>query len=146
MPTTKRETIILAALATLEGISGVSGLSVHRNRSDAVEDFPTLVLRDLGTSINREMIGFDLVTVSIDVELYVRPASSSINVGSAINELYGVVKAALLADPTLGGVAHEVREGRMTPPDFDFSDAASVQAAAVVGFELDFYATRDNPF
>jgi hypothetical protein len=34
----------------------------------------------------------------------------------------------------------------MTPPDFDFSDAASTQAAAVVGFDLDFYATRDNPF
>jgi hypothetical protein len=36
MPTTKRETIILAAIAKLEAITGIDGLVVERNRSDAV--------------------------------------------------------------------------------------------------------------
>jgi hypothetical protein len=145
MPAAKRELVIAAALAKLQAISGIAGLVVERNRRDAVEDFPSLVWRDGGHSVNAEAIAYDLTTIEVDVEIRVRAAPGSDH-GTLINEIYAAAKAALLADQSLAGTAHEVRETGMSQPDVDVGDSAEVYAVAVVGFEIDFWSTRNSPY
>ena len=146
MPTTYRETILVAALAKLAAIAGIAGLTVSRNRSEAIDAFPLVVLRDGGHQVANDAMGYDFATISIDVELYVRAPSTSTNAGTLINELYGAVKTALQADRTLGGVAHDTNETGMTAPDFDGSDAYSTTAAAVVSFDVEAIVPRDDPY
>jgi hypothetical protein len=146
MPTTYRETILVAALAKLSAITGIAGLVVARNRVEAVDSFPTIALRDGGHRVDNDAMGFDLAVISFDVELYVRAPSSATNPGTILNELYGAVKSALQADRTLGGVAHDTNETGMTAPDFDASDAYSTVASAVVSFDVEAIKPRDNPF
>lgn len=145
MPTTKRELAIAAALAKLEAIVGIAGLSVERNRRDAVEDFPAIVLRDGGHQVNRETMAYDLTTLQVEVELYVR-ASAAQDYGTLLNELYGAAKDAMLADQTLAGTVQEVRETGMSEPDVDTTDSSTVNAAASVGFEIDVWGTRNTAF
>lgn len=146
MPTTYRETILVAALAKLSAITGIAGLTVARNRSEAIDTFPFVVLRDGGHQVANDAMGYDLATISIDVELYVRAPSTSVNCGTLLNELYGAVKSALQADRTLGGVAHDTNETGMTAPDIDTSDAYSTVASAVVSFDVEAIEPRDNPY
>lgn len=146
MPTTYRETILVAALAKLAAITGITGLAVARNRSEAVDAFPLIVLRDGGHQVANDAMGFDLATISFDVELYVRATSTATNAGTLLNELYGAVKVALQADRTLAGTAHDINESGMTAPDFDTSDAYSTIASAVVSFEVEAIEPRDNPY
>jgi len=146
MPTTHRETILVAALAKLAAITGITGLAVARNRSEAVDAFPLVVLRDGGHQVANETMGYDFATISFDVEMYVRASSTSTNAGTLINELYGAVKTALQADRTIAGTAHDINESGMTAPDFDTSDAYSTIASAVVSFEAEAIIVRDNPY
>lgn len=145
MPTSKRELALAAALAKLQAITGIAGLVVERNRRDGVEDFPSLVLRDGGHSINAEAIAYDLTTIEVEVEIRVKAAAGA-NYGTLINEIYAAAKEALLSDQSLAGTAHEVRETGMSQPSLDQTDSSVVHAAAVVGFEIDVWATRNSPY
>lgn len=146
MPTTYREAILVAALAKLSAITGISGLTVSRNRAEAIDAFPLVVLRDGGHQVANDAMGYDLATISFDVELYVRAPTTATNVGTSLNELYGAVKSALQADRTLAGTAHDTNETGMTAPDFDTSDAYSTIASAVVSFDVEAIKPRDNPY
>lgn len=146
MPTTYRESIVVAALAKLAAISSVADLVVERNRVEAVETFPMIVLREGGHEVSEETSSHDLATISLDVELYVRSTSAAINVGTLLNELYGAAKVALQADRSLGIGAFDVRETSMSAPTFDTSDAAHPQASAVVSFDVQFWQTKANPY
>lgn len=143
--TTTRETVLAAAYTRLAAISSVSGLTVARNRAENLDAFPAIVMRDGGHQVSNEVAGYDLVTIAIEVELYARTASTSTNVGSLLNELYGAAKTALQADRTFGGVIYDVVETGMTDPAFDTSDASRTSASAVVSFDLQVWTPRDNP-
>lgn len=143
--TTTRETVLAAAFTRLAAITGVSGLVVSRNRAEDIDAFPAIVMRDGGHQVSNEVAGYDLVTISIEVEVYTRTASTSTNVGSLLSVLYGEVKSALQADRTFGGTIYDINETGMTDPTFDTSDASHTSASAVVSFDLQVWTPRDNP-
>jgi hypothetical protein len=145
MPTTWRETALAAAFVKLQAISGISGLTMARNRVDAVEDFPMVVQRDGSQELLEGPVGADYWAIAVEVELFARPAAGT-DLGTSIDVLYGAVKAALLADTTLGGAATDVRETSFTGPLPDFTDSATAQAGATVGFEIRVWAKTDDPY
>lgn len=145
MPTTKRELALAGALAALQNITGIAGLVVERNRRDPVEDYPSIVLRDGGHSIERETITQERIDLRIEVELYAR-AGAGEDIGSKLSELYGAAKAALVADPSLGGVAFQSLENGMSDPTIDTTDAAAVVGGAVVSFVIEVWAASNSPY
>lgn len=145
MPTSKRELALAAALTKLQTITGIPGLVVERNRRDSVEDFPSLVLRDGGHAINAEAMGYDLMTIEVDLEIRVAAAPAQ-NYGTVINEIAAAAKVALLTDQSLSGTASEVRETGMSEPTLDLTDSSVVHAAAVVGYEIDVWSATDSPY
>lgn len=138
-----RETVLAAAYARLAAISSVADLTTYRNRAEALDTYPAIILRDGGHAVSQEVHGYDLVTLSCSVELYVRTASTATNTGTLLNELYAAAKAALQADRTLGGAVFDTIETGFSDPAFDTSDASHTLASAVASFDLVYWVAAD---
>lgn len=138
--TTVREQC-LAAFATALG--AVPGITVERNRTARVRKFPSAVVLDGGQTPNTASTQVTFYTLRVSVEAWIT-ASADAGLGPGISEMYGKILAAALADPTLGAVAVDVREGEMSDPDIDREEGIGPTAAFEMGFEIDFLtAERD---
>lgn len=145
MPTSIREQLLAAATAKLAAISGITGLTVERNRRDGVEDFPMIVARDGGSLISERLTYADRMIVTIDAECYAS-ASSGAAAGIALDVLLAAAQAALFADRTLGVGGFDVRLLDAGDPLFDVSDVAGIVASLTARFELEAWVKPDDPY
>ncbi|MGE0253482.1 MAG: hypothetical protein AB7H93_23605 [Vicinamibacterales bacterium] len=126
MPSTIREQAQAAFTAALEGMGGTPAVAVDVNRLAPVlpSQMPCLNVIDGGheaRDLNAGAADFDMtITVACAIA-----EAEGVAQRQAVNALYGRIVAALLADPTLGGVAYDVREVSMSDPVPDaIADAA----------------------
>jgi len=131
----------LAAFVTALGT--MTGVAVERNRTPLVTRFPSAIVLDGGQSPNTASTQVTFYTLRASVEGWVA-ASTDGGLGPAISELYGKIVAAALADPTLGGVAIDVREGAMSDPEIDREEGIGPTAAFALDFEIDFLTAEGD--
>jgi hypothetical protein len=106
-----REQVLAALAARLA--AELPDVAVERNRDSAVTRYPALVIVDGDQTADHSTAGITQYTAQAATEGYAQ-TSTPAGLGPALNDLYGRTLAASVADPTLGGIAVDVREGEMT--------------------------------
>lgn len=102
------ERVLQAAQSKLDAIA-IEGLVVERNRSEAVDCFPALVLHDGNQVANEEQTVFVMRVRTIEVEGFIRVTDKA-NLGPELNALYAETVKALTSDVSLNGTAVDVAE------------------------------------
>lgn len=138
--TTVREQCLVAFAAALGTMPGVT---VERNRTARVRRFPSAIVLDGGQAPNTASTQVAFYTLRVSVEAWVT-ANADAGLGPGISGMYGKILAGALADPTLGGVAVDVREGEMSDPDIDREEGIGPTAAFEIGFEIDFLTAEGD--
>lgn len=136
-----RETVLAAFRARLASIDGVT---VFRNRSKAVKDWPALVQFDGGHAEPVETTGETLYRLEVEVEGHVK-ADSDDGLGPAASELYAQLLDALNADRTLGGAVQDITEGDMDALDLPTAEGAAGVASFTIAFTIIFATAAGNP-
>lgn len=138
--TTIRERCLAAFAAAL---GAVPGITIERNRTARVNRFPSIIVIDGGQTPNTASTQATFYTLRVSVEAWITAAFDA-GLGPAISATYGRILAAALADPTLGGVAVDVREGEMSDPEIDREEGIGPTAAFAIGFEIDFLTAEGD--
>jgi hypothetical protein len=130
MPTTIRENVLASLFAEISALTAtVSGLTVERNRTEAIQSFPFVVVRDGGDVADRSRTSEDRFTVTADLHLYVESATDSA-LAAAIDSLLGPVcqriAGGLTAASPLLAYAERVEVVATLDPEEIDSDAAVV--------------------
>jgi len=141
MTATVREQIIEALIETL---SDIDDITVERSRLTPVQHYPSVVLRDGEQSSAIIDSESKQHAMQIEVEGYVQAADSSA-VSSAMNDLYGKIVSALLADDQIGGLANDLREVSMTPI-LENESGKRATAAFMVLFEVEYQTGHADPY
>lgn len=144
MPTPIREQI---AAAVKTALSGIAGVTVYRNRTKEVPEnaMPALVLVDGGhDSDQTQSPGHTAYALELTVEGYAKAADDDA-IGPALNDLYGKLLAAVMADTTLGGLAIDIREGGMTM-DSDRGDGRASLGGFALTLYVDFWTSTGDPY
>lgn len=117
MATPCREQILAALEAALGTITALDGLTVERDREEAVtgDDVPVLVLFEGEDAAPEYLTGIEVRRLSVDVEGYVL-ADSRAAAASAAAVLRAEAERVLQADPTLGGKAWDVSPAQEPSP------------------------------
>ena len=132
MATPVVEQVVAAFVARLEALDDIK---VERERDQEVGEFPFLVVYEGDKDVDDGQTSYTSHTQTITVEGYVE-AEEPADLGPARNALYARVAEALLADPSLGGLSIDVREGNRS------SFRAESKAGKPVGaFTVDFLVT-----
>lgn len=142
-----REQVLTAILDTLETISTIYNLAVHRNLDAEVEHYPTLILTDGDEEANEAAFqGFCDCTMNVMIEGHVQlEGGSTTNIGTAVNALYAAVEQALLADRTLGGTAVNVLKGGCQV-DVNRGAGQQPQGAFAAEFSVQYFHRSGDPY
>ena len=102
-----REDILAAILARLQAAPvTVAAANVERDRIDPVQKWPFLVVMDEGDEPAEEQVtGLDALTLSVSVEIHVKPtatATASQRFNAHYAEVVQAVKATTSGEPPLG--------------------------------------------
>lgn len=144
MPDTIRERVLDAFKTKLDGITGVTGLTVERNRDVRVQEFPMLIMIDGGQQANLDNTGFTRYDMNIEVEGHVT-ASTPGGLGDAVNALYGKTVEAVMADVTLGSLSLDIVEVSMEV-EIDRGEGRKPYAAFLVTFQVTYFTEQGDPF
>jgi hypothetical protein len=138
-----REQIIGAFADSLAAITGITGLSIERNRSAAVEQYPSLLIYDADENFIYDNPYFTKVTMTVIALGLVQSTSDSL-IGENINQLYGKTIMAAMADTTLGNLCIDIR---ITQSNFEFEDnPARPQASFRAEFDIDYWLNPKDPY
>ena len=146
MPATCREQILVAVAAKLSVIV-LTGLVVERERDAPVgeSELPFLALYDDGEEAQDDFSGERGYTLRAAVE-GLRAGASDLAARQAADELRGLAAKALFADPTLGGLARDLRLAvEPSPPRLDWEAPAAV-GGFVLTVEIEYATREDDPF
>lgn len=118
--TTRREQIVLAVIARLATVPGVTG--VHRSRDDAMsrEESPALAVRWVDDEPRAYVHPYTEKHLLIEVGVYQRGTEPD----ALADPVCEAVHAALMTEPTLGGLCMDLDEDG-TRLETDESDACS---------------------
>ena len=136
-----REQVLAAFFARLQALAGVT-VERNRNREVTPEMMPALVLLD-GGQRRQDESGLARYVAEAEVEGYVLAATDAA-LGPALNDLYARTVVAALVDPTLGGVAVDVREGALEV--LIVRESGKPAAGFSLTFEIEFFAAPADPF
>jgi hypothetical protein len=139
-----REQILVAFKGKLDAITGISGLTVERNRADPVQEFPALVMHDGGHEVTTENTGMTGYEMTVTVEGFVASASQAAT-GTDMNALYAKTVQAVLSDCTLGDLAVDINEQSMEVALNDLIGNAPCSAFNLI-FSVQFYTKQGDPF
>ena len=141
---------MLAVLARLGALATVAGLTVDRNRIEAVTDadLPILVLfesQETPHEPDESFSGERASSLAIAIEGAMSGASSA-DAKTQLAVLRAAVERDLLAETLLGGLARDIRLlPEAPPPRLDLA-CADPLAAFAIGLEIDFATIEDDPF
>ena len=118
---TKRETIMQAVMTRLGTVSGIT--SVERTREDAMarEESPAIAARWTDEAVLREAVPYTDKALDIEVYVYARGTPPD----QVADPVVQSVHAALMGEPTLGGLAIDISEAgtSMEPDEADLTAA-----------------------
>lgn len=142
-----RETCLAAFAAALAAVAedpptGLEGLRFDRNTDFDETSFPTLVMHDGDEVFRGRTTLTDEKTVEVELEGAVQ-ADDRATLEAALDALYVAINDALLADPTLGGAAFDLRlidEPRRSRQ----MDAARPTGKLFLSWALDFEHAADR--
>lgn len=140
--TTVREDIHVAIKAALDGITGIAGLAVDRNKDEEVVSFPAAILLDGEHRRDDVFSGTTNFTLTVTVVMYVRGNAGDL--GSQLNALYGAVVKAVLADLTFGGKAVRSAEVGLSEP-IQFGEGGKTAMTAGVEFSIEYWTIEGDP-
>ena len=143
----RREAIMLAVVAALNGVEKPAGLSVHRMRTRPIHKdvLPALVVYLGPESVARGDGAFGYKnrrnqTVRVEVRMVVPPGVSP---DTALDPLTSYVEQRLMLDYTFGGVA---RNTQVTAIDWDANDETDAHyAAAAMDFTIEYLTAAGDP-
>lgn len=120
---TRREQILQALKARLGALSGLGITGVHRSRADPFQpdEAPALNLVPDLDEPAENTIGMIDSTLSVEVHVFHRGQEPD----ALADPIVQAVHAALMTEPTLGGLAIDIAEGS-TGWEFDSSDRTSL--------------------
>ncbi len=134
--TTMREQIVVAVVAKLAALTGVT--VVREPVSDVDEEQGDCIAVFAGGH-RRSDDAYGTSRYDMDVMLdFFSFGSSDTDRGSRINVLYGRVMALLLPDPSLGGLIIDLTEESFDVPDFDLISGQLPYAAARLNMTASF--------
>jgi len=148
MATSVREQI-LAAFASTVGTAlpiAIPGAGVERNRSRPVPKASNafVILYDGPQFIVSDETCSTRYTLDVEAEGYAK-ASTDALLGPAINNLYGELVKAALADHTLGGLSVDVRESNLQDVYID-DEAQKPSGAFALTFNITYSTAGGDPF
>ena len=145
MTTTIRENCLIAFKTQLQTIAGVT---VYRFRDvDITKDqMPCLVMIDGGEQTDESSFYKHISHMNVGVESYLR-ASTDDQLGPAISDLYGKIKAAIMSNRTLGGNAVDctVATDAMSDPIIERVEGKPPGAAFQANFIIEFHTKPNDP-
>jgi hypothetical protein len=143
--TATRRAVVLAVVGTaLAGMADVQAFN-GRDTDIAATEMPAVVLRDGGHDVRDGISGEASYTLAFTVEGFVTGTDEAA-IAAAVDDLYGKVVKALVADPTLGGEASDVRHVSMSAPDPLTEDQDAPYAVIELDFEVDFETAENDPY
>ena len=106
--TTKREQIMQAIVAALDGVADV-GSNIYRSREEALTraDVPALIVMADNEDPNENVSGLTEKRLTIVVGVFVRGDVPDMLADPIVESVH----AKLMAEPTLGGLAMDISEG-----------------------------------
>jgi hypothetical protein len=148
MSTSIREQILTAftTVISTDLPIAIPGTDVERNRSRPVPKTSDafVILYDGAQFIVSDETCATRYTMDVDAEGYVKAATDAL-IGPAINNLYGELTKAALADHTLGGLAIDVRESNLQDVYID-DESQKPSAAFAVTFNITYSTAGGDPF
>lgn len=140
----KRESLILAVIAALEAAGGPTGLSVHRfpTRDLESDDLPAIAVfptDDVPGQATHDGKRDKSLTLAIELRAQ---ATSGESPDEALDPLYVWTVQALFTDPTLGGLASALWEGKTV---WEGDERSAAYGAAVTLFEIEYETTEADP-
>lgn len=144
-----RESVVAAALAKLNAITGVAGLSIERERGGAdsltAAELPKLLLFE---GVETEVTAFSFEQ-SFRLQLIVMGAvraASDVAAATALNTLRAKADQAMLADTSLGGAARIVE----LDPEFEAQEptieGGPVARAFLKAYQVEYAIAEGDPF
>ncbi len=143
MPDPIREQVLAAFKTKLAAITGVSGLTVHRNRDTEVVQFPALNVLDGNQTADDGVTGYTRYEMEVAVEGWVK--STTALLGSDLNQLYAKTVQQAVSDRTLGGLCVDVLEVD-TAVDLNRAEGQAPSAAFLTTFQIIFMTKQGDPF
>lgn len=144
MPTDARENAIVAFYGL---ISGLGWPLVRRNWPGALalEQMPSALLFDGGEK-TRDIVTCEMqVDMEITVDVVVKAASTDV-IGAELSSRMAEVKAAVMADETIGGLVGRARYVRADDPILDPEFGGSPVAAVTLTFDVQFTHPETSPY
>jgi hypothetical protein len=142
-PLTCREQILVAFTTQ---VAAIGGMTVARERVDAIgtDELDFLAVYDDGVTPQTDFSGERDYTLVITVEGYI--AGDDAADGRVKADAVGAaVESALYIEPTLGGLARDLRPNpEPTPPRLDAEVPAAV-GCFIKSFEVDFATSETDP-
>jgi hypothetical protein len=142
MPVSVRELVLAAVQARLSSIPGVA---VWRNRRAPIEVFPAVLMAEEGHEVAETLTGATLYRQHIRIDCAV-VATDDAAAGPALSDLVAKVQSALLADPSLGGLAFGIEEEATADPDLDREPGHGPHMALGLRFAVTFLTKPGDPY
>jgi hypothetical protein len=142
-----RSAILDAVYAAVNAGGKPAGVTVYRTRDAALADaqLPAIVL----TRVQEDVVRGDgprgykvRRTLRVQVDCYTATATDGETSEDALDPITSWVVQAVMADPTLGGLAHNSNE---LATSWTLEDRNSVHAHAAVVFGLEYITAAGNP-
>lgn len=120
---TRREQILQAVKARLDALGGLGITGVHRSRADKFSgsEAPALNLLPDSEDPSENSLGFTDARLQVEVQVYHR----GVEPDRLADPIVEAVHAAIMGQPTLGGLAIDISEAG-TSWDFDETDRTAL--------------------
>lgn len=143
----RRELVLAAAFAVIEGLAAAAGAKSHRNPDYELEptDLPALVQMDGGDDVLEQDAGAYLLGQRLAVVVATSGADGR-DVGRKLSALRASVRRGFGADPTLGGLARRVvYAGADDPVTVPGGQGAAPYGAMAVHLAVEFTEDEADP-
>ena len=145
MPTSVRETAMVAVLAKLDELVGWRLVRRNWPGLPHLDQLPAAILMDGGETARN--ITTCRLQVESDATIYLEcRAVDTDAVGAELSNRIAEIKALLMADETLGGVLSRIRYVGCDEPVLDDQDGGSPVAATTLTFRLLYEHAEDSPY
>jgi len=139
----RRERIVQAAMAALEGVGKPAALTVHRSPTRPVPEDQCPAMAVFSTTDPASEGGGDLMDHRLELVVESRArATTGESPEQKLDELYVWAVHALMADPTLGGLAVRVLEREST---WDLEERSAVFGALQTVFHIEYETLDTDP-
>ena len=148
MPTSIREQIMVILVAALNGASGITGLTVHRERTRPIEidSLPAIMVYaddDVPKTLGQQTYAAPLTERQFSLVLECRAqGSSSVSPDEALDPVLVWAAKTVLANERFGGLANGAEEGRTV---WSSREGTTPVASAKLSFTIRYRTSRLDP-